>query len=398
MKDCSLYCTSCNKKFPLIKGSSRCDVCGEPLEVEKFIGKIKEGNFLTQKVLKRYQEFFPFLEKELEFSLGEGFTPLIENKKLANEIGISNLWFKNETMNPTWSFKDRGTVSGVLYALSQNYKKIGTVSTGNMAVSVAAYGKLSNLSTYVFVSDNIPEEKLNPIAIHGANLVKVVGDYGDLYYKALELGERNEVCFINSDSPFRVLGYKTLAFEICEQLNFDIPNFVIVPTGAGGNIRGIIRGFEEFYESGYINKIPTFVSAQSKGVNPIDLAFKNNEEKISRVKNPKTITGAIGNPFPPSGNRVLKLLKENKGYTIASTNEEIIIAQKTLAENGLFVQPASACSYSGLIHLIKEGIVTKNDTVACVLTGSGLKCTAIFEKHNLSSKRCNIDNLDSILK
>lgn len=396
MKNCNLYCTNCNKKFLLVNGNSRCDICNEPLEVEMFTGKIKDNNPLRQTLLDRYQDFFPFSNNEVELSLGEGFTPLIENKKLAEEIGISNLWFKNETVNPTWSFKDRGTLTGVLYALSQNYTKIGTVSTGNMAVSVAAYGKLANLSTYIFVSDNLAEEKLNPIAIHGANLIKVVGDYGDLYYKSLEIEEKHDICFINSDSPFRVLGYKTLAFEICEQLDFKIPDYIIIPTGAGGNIRGIIKGFEEFYESGYISRIPKFISAQSKGVNPIDLAFKSNSKRILRFDNPNTIAGAISNPYPPSGNRVLNILKGNSGYTVASTNEEIILAQKKLAENGLFVQPASACSYSGLLHLIKEGIIDKNDTVACVLTGSGLKYTSIFENHDLQSKKINIDNLEDI--
>lgn len=398
MTTANLFCIDCGEIFSSSELSIICDQCGGTLEVELIDkARISDQPILQGSILNRYKSFYPYLDTTVIEGLGEGFTPLVEVPALAQEHGIEHLYFKNETQNPTWSFKDRGTVTGVAHALTLNFSKIGTVSTGNMAVSVAAYGSRAGLDTYILVNDQIAQEKLLPIAIYKPDLVKVSGDYGQLYYKSLELGREHGIYFINSDVPFRVEGYKTLSFEICEQMNFEVPDYVIVPTSAGGNLRGIIKGFEEFLACGYIDRLPTFVCAQASGCAPIVEAAKSEKDRIERFNSPSTIAHAIENPLPPSGNAVLKKLKALNGQFVAVTDEEIIKAQAKIAEAGMFVQPASAVSYAAVSALRKEGILTHRDKVVCILTGSGLKYTAAFEKHQLDIMTSTLEALGDFI-
>ncbi len=398
MKKAVFRCTRCNKAFDISEVHYRCDECDEPLELERIkSGKIKEENTMRQNILKRYSDFFPFLSLDEEVSLGEGFTGLVETKRLAKDAGVGKLYFKNESQNPTWSFKDRGTYVGVQHALKLGYKRIGTVSTGNMAPSVAAFGSKANLETFILVSNNIPDEKMNPIGIYGPHLIKVDGDYGKMYYESLKIGKENDIYFLNSDSPFRVEGSKTIAFEICEQLDFEMPDYVVVPTSAGGNIRGIEKGFSEFKACGLIDRIPKIIAAQARGCSPIAEAYESGKMEIERVANPKTIAHAIENPFPPSGNQTLRMLGYNGGLAVSVTDEEIIEAQGQMAKTGLFGQPASAVPLAAVKKLKKANRIGSEASIVCILTGSGLKYTAAFSKHDLKSEKCRLEDLSEFI-
>lgn len=398
MKTPNLICIKCKKAFPLDQFHPRCDTCNEPLELEKVTaGRISKGNILTQTSLERYAAFFPFIRIDKALSLHEGFTPLVESPKLSSELGIKSILFKNESQNPTWSFKDRGTITGIQHAINLGYKKIGTVSTGNMAVSVAAYGAKAGLKTFILVSANLPPEKINPIAIYDPILIRADGDYAKLYFDSLEIGKQNDIYFISSDVPFRVEGYKTTAFEICEQMNFKPPDYVVVPTSSGGNLRGILKGFAEFKLCGLIDKVPRMVCAQASGCSPIYNAYINNADVVSRVENPHTIAHAIENPYPPSGNEVLRRIRENGGTVIAVTDEEIIQAQKQMAGIGIFAQPASAVPLASVKKLKEQNAVGENGTVACIVTGAGLKDTAVLQKHNLRILDCQSENLSKLI-
>ncbi len=399
MKKLKLICTHCGEKYDIESIYFRCSHCNEPLELEEVqSGRINQTAHLKQTMMERYQDFFPFLEIDSSFSLGEGFTPLIPSRIAKEDLNINNLYFKNETVNPTWSFKDRGTVVGMQHAIKLGYKKIGTVSTGNMAVSVAAYGSRAGLETFVFVDKNIAPEKLNPIAIHKPHLIKVDGNYGDLYYETLEIGKEKDIYFINSDQPYRVEGSKAIAFEICEQLNFVVPDYVVVPTSAGGNIRGIEKGFREFKNAGLIDKLPKIICAQASGCSPIYNAFITEKDTISRIEHPNTIAHAIENPYPPSGNEVLRMVKKNDSLCVAVTDEEIIHAQAQLAKEGLFGQPASAVPLAAVKKLKESGRIKESDHIVCIVTGSGLKYTSALEKHHLTSLEAKMENLRDFLK
>ena len=287
MKELNLVCTQCKRQFPLNHEKARCVSCKEPLEVEKFSqGRIKEGETFSQTILERYADFFPFIEIDRSISLHEGFTPLVRSKRLASEIGLKRLFLKNETQNPTWSFKDRGTAVGLQHAATLGYKKIGTLSTGNMAVSVAAYGARAGFDTVILITTDLPSEKLGPIAIHGPTIIRVDGDYCELYSDSLKIGNQQHIYFISSDVPIRVEGTKTIALEICEQMSFEVPDYVVVPTSAGGNIRGVIKGYEEFKSSGMISNMPAIVCAQSSGCSPIYAAFNSGKETNIMIFHP----------------------------------------------------------------------------------------------------------------
>lgn len=399
MKKTDLVCTRCGEIFPITGVYPRCDICNEPLEVKKVTeGRIKDGNTLNQTILERYEDFFPFKGIREDICLHEGFTPLVASARLAAELGVKAVHLKNETENPTWSFKDRGTSAGIQHALKLGYKKIGTVSSGNMAASIAAYGAKAGLKTFILVSADLPPEKLNPIAIYNPVLIRVQGDYENLYYESLKIGQKQAIYFINSDVPFRVEGSKTIAFEICEQLGFAVPDYVVVPTSSGGNLRGIIKGFEEFKLCGLIDRMPRIVCAQARGCAAIYNAHENNHAKISRVEKPDTIAHAIENPLPPSGNAILRKLRENDWIAVAVSDEEIIHAQKRLAGEGIFGQPAAAVPLAAVRQLAGKGVIGSNDTVVLIVTGGGLKYTAAFERHDLQVADCRMEGLREFMR
>lgn len=398
MNKTNVICTNCHKIYPAHILQDRCDECNEPLEVEMVQqGSIRAGSPLRQTVLERYADFFPYFDGSSEVSLQEGFTPLLESAKLAQELGLGSLYFKNESTNPTWSFKDRGTLTGVMHALKLGYQKIATVSSGNMAASVAAYGAKSGLKTYVFVSSEIPGEKINPIAIYKPTLIAVEGRYDLIQRESLRLCQKYGIYMINSDAPFRVEGYKTLAYEVCEQTHFEVPDYVVVPNSSGGHIRGIEKGFREFKACGLIQKVPQMICVQAAGCSPVYNAFKAGAKQVERIEQPNTLAHGIENTFPLSGNQVLRMLKWNNGLCLAVTDEEIIAAQARLAGIGLFLQPESAATLAALSKLNQEKYFRGDEKVLCVLTGSGLKYTAAFAHHELNHYACKLAELDEFL-
>ncbi|HHT70690.1 MAG TPA: pyridoxal-phosphate dependent enzyme, partial [Firmicutes bacterium] len=230
-----LVCVACGKNYPLAT-ALRCNDCNEPLEVRyeslKPPARIKdEPCFIT-----RNTNIFPLPNLRPELSLGEGTTPLLGAPHLQADTGLDTIYLKNETVNPTWSFKDRGTSLGVQAAVWFGLSAIGTVSSGNMAASTAAFAARAGLNAYVFVQEDMPDGKIEPIAIYGPHLNRGVGDYGQLYFNALSLGEKHGIYFISSDNPFRVEGQKTVAYEILDQLDYQPLDFIVMPVSSGGNM------------------------------------------------------------------------------------------------------------------------------------------------------------------
>ncbi|WP_457743115.1 threonine synthase [Thermococcus sp.] len=373
-----LRCPICGRTYD--EPVQRCE-CGEPVEFEPFKGE----PYIGKTVWERFWDFWP-VKPALELSLGEGDTPLVKSK-LGDEFGVK-LYLKNETVNPTWSFKDRGTFLAMSHALKVGYRAVGTVSTGNMAASVSAYASRFGLEAKILVSESASDEKLRAVSVYGGEVIRVYGDYGRLYFESLKLGERLGVYFINSDNPFRIEGYKGIAFEIAEDLTSD---YVLVPTSSGGLFRGVAKGFIELYESGLIESLPKLVAVQAEGCSPICGAFKEKKTKVERFENPETIAKAIANPYPPSGNAVLKLLREFDWKCVTVSDEEIRKAQGELAREGLFVQPASATGVAALRKLnLPEGA-----RVVSILTGSGLRTLKTAPAGKI--RECRLEELENCL-
>ena len=396
MKPFHLACTSCGRAWDADRTHPRCDDCGEPLEVRLEI-RSGAGPQPGDSLFARWRDFLPFDEGDPVLSLGEGNTPLLRSRQAADQFGLSHHYLKNESVNPTWSFKDRGTATALAWARAMGYERIGTVSTGNMAVSVAAYGAAAGLDTTVLVSSTIAVEKVPPIAVHRPHIVLVDGDYGDLYFRSLEAGARFGIAFLNSDVPFRVEGSKTIALELWEQLGGNAPDVMIVPVSAGGNLRGIVKGFEELHAAGLSERIPMMIAAQARGCSPVVTAFESGEATVKRVERPDTMAHAIDNPFPPSGNEVLRMLSRLGGLAVAVEEEEIVSAQALLAADGLFGQPAAAVPLAALRRLRDQGRVGEEDTVVCTITGAGLKYTAALEHHPFEPLSCRLEDLEATL-
>lgn len=389
-----LNCTKCGKNFPEDSPAFRCD-CGEPLEFSLDLERKPSISLSCSNMLENFSELLPPLIDARSLSMREGITPLTSFGP-SRESSDFELYLKNESFNPTWSFKDRGTYLSALDALNRGYARFGTVSTGNMAASVAAYGSRAGLDTLILVSKSIPSEKLAPIAIYGPRILRVEGDYGDLFYRSLELGPSRGVYFSNSDVPMRVEGSKTIAFEIYLQLNEKVPDYVIVPTSSGGNIRGIEKGFRELKQAGICERVPTMVAVQAMGCSPIYSSFEKGSETVERFAEPNTLAHAIENPLPPSGNAALRMLKRNGGVVLAAEETEILQAQRRLAQMGIFIQPASATPIVALKKL-RDLVPLKKSIVVAVLTGSGLKYQSVLEKQPSRIEDVSLASLEDLV-
>ncbi|MFC2167448.1 threonine synthase [Acidobacteriota bacterium] len=394
-----LECIFCHKPYPVNPFTTFCATCREPLLLPVSSSK-KTIHFEKANSLNKFLDFLPLESIDPNLSLSQGSTPLIPLNNLMKKFNLPATFVKNETLNPTGSFKDRGTIVAVQKALELGISKIGTVSTGNMASSTAAFGARAGLQTFVLVKEDTSPEKIVSILVHNPHLLKVKGDYGELFFKSLELGKKHQIYFMNSVDPFRIEGYKITGFEIF--LEFELtppsPQYIIVPVSAGGHITGLMKAYIELQKQGFIQNIPTFIGVQAEGCSPITQAFLSNKSKVERIKKAQTIAHAISNPDPPGGNTVLKLLNEYGGQMIAVKDEEILTAQKMLAESeGLFCLPASATTLAALLKIKSQNSFSSEDRIVLVLTGSGLKALPRLDKISATVHQAGIENLDSAI-
>lgn len=396
-----LECVFCKKKYRLDPFNTFCPECHEPLlyhlpqrKRRFFIGKACS--------LEKFLDFLPLSKINKSLCLGEGNTPLIKLEHLMKKYGLAPVFAKNETFLPTGSFKDRGTSVAIQKAVSLGIERIGTVSTGNMASSTAAFGAKAGLRTFILVKEDISVENLLSSGIYSPVQVKVKGDYGELFYKSFSLGKKYSICFMNSVDPFRIEGYKVTGFEIFLQLNRQPPRYIIVPLSSGGHLIGLMKSFLDLKQQGLIQRLPIFVGVQAQGCSPVARAFALRKSKVKRIETASTIAHSISNPAPPGGNIVLKWIKENNGIILSVTDDEILSAQKMLAElEGIFCQPGSATTLAGLLKLSKKLKFTHTDQdneIILIITGSGLKTVKALESNKMNIYCSSLSNLDETMK
>jgi threonine synthase len=374
-------CINCKTTYGIDEIIYFCKKCGDILEVKfetnELADNLKASDWKTKPLgVWRYRPFMPIHESTKLVTLSEGGTGLHRSERLGQALGIRNLYIKNEGENPTGSFKDRGMTVGVTKAVELGARHVICASTGNTSASLAAYAARAGIKCTVLIpSGKIAYGKLSQAMIHGAKVLQVRGNFDEALEFVLKLAEKHkDIYLLNSINPFRIEGQKSLGYEICEQLNNEAPDRIIIPVGNAGNISAVWKGLTEFYQLGLIKKLPKMTGIQAAGSAPIAQAIKTNSDKIVPVENPETVATAIRIGAPVSWKKAVNAIRESYGTAETVTDDEILDAQKTLARiEGIFVEPASASSIAGLKKLVKKGVILEDEKVVCITTGHGLK-------------------------
>ena len=389
-----LTCFYCSHEDNFLPNDILCPASGQPLLFDS--AQFNNARILIEEkiALKKFQNFLPLEKVEPDLSLKEGSTPLLRLSRLEKSLNQSGLTAKLEAANPTLSFKDRGTAVVIQKLAEMKVEKIGTVSTGNMASSTAAYAARNGLQAFLLVKKGTSAGALISSAVFEPIIIEIEGDYGQLFYKSYQLGKRYGIYFANSVDPLRIEGYKLTSFEICQQLG-QSPDFVFVPLSSGGHLIGLYKGFLEFKQAGLIKACPTFVGVQAEGCSPIVQAFNLGEDRVKKLESTTTLAHSISNPDPPAGQLVLKMIRENNGQLVSVTDQEMFEAQKLLAtKEGLFVQPEAATTLAAYLKL-KEKLGGQS---VLVLTGHGLKATELPAARRLEHYQVCLEEVDSLIE
>jgi threonine synthase len=374
-------CIECHVTFDPREKLYTCPKCGGLLEIEFDLEKLSKK--LSRRRLKtepprvwKYRSFMPIFDDSKIVTLDEGGTPLQRCHRLEKEVGVRELYVKNEGANPTGSFKDRGMTVGVTKALEFGARIVACASTGNTSASLAAYAAKAGLRCFVVLpSGKVARGKLAQAMMHGAEVVGIKGNFDQALSIVRKIcDERDEIYLLNSLNPFRLQGQKSIGFEIADQLGWEVPDRVVVPMGNCANIWAIYKGFMEFEATGMTKGIPMMTGIQAAGAMPIVDAIKRGLDKFEPAEKPETIATAIRIGNPVNGPKAIRAIRESKGTAESVTDEEIISAQKSLARlEGLGVEPASASTIAGLKKLVEQGVVGRDERVVCIATGHILK-------------------------
>ncbi|HZI92555.1 MAG TPA: threonine synthase [Thermoleophilaceae bacterium] len=388
----ALRCKECHTSYGL-EARYVCEHCFGPLEVAyDFSGlepeatkrRIQAGPY----TLWRYADFLPF-EQPPRTALAAGVTPLIRADRLAERLGLGEVWVKNDAANPTHSFKDRVVTVALAKARELGYEVVACASTGNLANAVAAHAAAAGLESYVFVPSDLEEQKILATGVYGTNLVAVRGNYDDVNRLCSELAGERDWAFVNVNMrPYYAEGSKTLAFEIAEQLGFALPDRVVVPIASGSLFTKIARGFEEWREVGLVEgHTPVFNGAQAEGCSPVARAFADGKNVCRPVK-PDTVAKSLAIGDPADGPYALELARDSGGGVDAVTDDEIRAGIRLLAETtGVFTETAGGVTTAVLKKLADRGDIGPDERVVVVITGEGLKTLdavrGSFETHEI---------------
>jgi len=379
MQKTHLQCRECKKEYdPTFKYI--CDECFGPLDVHYNFPSLTKNTFVNrEQTYWRYFELLPITDKSNIVSINAGMTPLVKAEKLGKEIGLNNLYVKNDSVNPTFSFKDRPAGVAVSKAKEFGLASVGCASTGNLAAATAAHAAKADLPCYIFAPSDIEHAKITQALSYGSHYIAVDGTYDDANRIAAQVGDSKGVGIVNINMrSYYVEGSKTLAYEVAEQLNWQVPDQLVVPTGSGAMLNAICKGFEELETVSLVDKVSQMHMncAQANGCAPIVTAFKKNSTDVVPVESPDTVAKSLAIGDPGDGRYVLKRLKQFNGIAEESNNKEILDAILLLAKTeGIFTEPAGGVSVAVLKKMVEQGKIDKNEITVCYVTGNGLKAT-----------------------
>ena len=379
-----LQCSRCSAIFKPYLPQYKCEKCGGLLEYIYDFDQLDRIQIAGPFTFWRYKAFLPEVMNIV--SMGEGGTPLHKAKRLAEKIDLEAIYLKDETRNPTNSFRDRCAALMVSNALDLRCGSIICASNGNIGASLAAYCAKSNLICHIIVPKMVDMGKLAQMLIYDA----VIEEYGEIVDESTERAESTagETGWYQASAelnPLVIEAQKTIAFEIAEQTG--VPDWVIVSMGSGGTIYSIWKGFKELHALRRIETLPKMVAVQAEGCAPIVNAYlKEKEETGSGLQKPSTHALGILVANPLNGIWALKALKESKGIAISVSDPEIFLAEQEIAKlEGIFAEPASSATIAALEKLSRQGLINPKDKVICLITGSGLKATDVLQA--LTKKR-----------
>ncbi len=337
----------------------------------------------------RFAAQLPLADPAHIVSLGEGDTPLLQSARLGVARDLPRLYFKNEGLNPTGSYKDRIASVGISYLRQLGLGAWATVSSGNAGAALSAYGACAGADGYVFTLERAPRAKIAQIIAYGPQIMSVRGMGYDPAIDAETWSNARKICELNKwlmlitarrYSPQSMEGAKTIAYEICQQLKGDAPDVVYVPVGGGGLLSSIWKGFREWHAAGYIDRLPRLVAIQPEGCDPLSQAWRD-DRAIEALDDCTSAVSGIILTAPPDGDLVLKDLRESQGWAVSIADEHTYQAQAELARReGLFVEPAAAITWAAVKADLAASRLKGHENVVCVLTGIGFKDSKAIQR------------------
>jgi threonine synthase len=389
----ALKCKECGERYPL-DARYVCETCFGPLEVEYDLTGLRPDESRRRiqagpASIWRYADFLPF-ERPPRTALAAGITPLVRADRLAERLGIREVWVKNDAANPTHSFKDRVVTIALAKARELGYRVVACASTGNLANAVAAHAAAAGLESYVFIPSDLEEQKVLATGVYGTRVVAVEGSYDDVNRLCTQLAGERDWAFVNVNvRPYYSEGSKTVAFEIAEQLGFQLPDRVVSPVASGSLFTKIARGFEEWLDVGLLEgELPTFNGAQAEGCSPVARAFEDGRDVCRPVRFPSTIAKSLAIGDPADGPYALDLARRTGGGVTAVDDDDIRAGIRLLAETtGIFTETAGGVTTAVLRKLADAGEIGSDERVVLTITGEGLKTLdavrGTFEVHQI---------------
>lgn len=381
-----LRCRECGAEHEL-QATHVCETCFGPLDVvydQVALKKVVSRRRIEQgpPSMWRYRDLLPVEDSTPIVTLGEGFTPLVKAERLGEELGLSNLYLKNDSMNPTNSFKDRVVSVAISYARANGFETIACASTGNLANAVAAYAARAGLECFVFIPIDLEPGKVVSISVFDPNVVAVHGNYDEVNRLCSQLVESTPWAFCNINiRPFYAEGSKTLTFETAEQLGWKLPDEIVIPIGSGCQFVRHRQAVRELIEYGLVgeDRVPALTGAQALGCAPVYNSFKSdNPERVLPVK-PDTIARSIAIGNPSDGIYVNRIASETGGVVEAVSEDEIVAGIRLLARTeGIFTETAGGVTIGVLAKLARAGRWRGDEVVVAYVTGHGLKTADVL--------------------
>jgi threonine synthase len=372
-----LKCVQCGSKFPFYPPKSKCEKCGGTLEYETDLSKSRTIKFSGQLRFWRYGPLLPPVQHVT--SLGEGGTPLHKAERLAKNFGLKELYLKDETRNPTNSYRDRAAALLTSNAIDLQYDTLICASNGNLGASLAAYSARAGLICHVIVPKIVDVGKLAQMLAYDA----VIEEHGEIIDDSIRKAEAlaKEAGWYQATAelnPLVIEAQKTISYEVSEQ--FGVPEWFIVSMGSGGTIYSLWKGFIELKQLRITNSLPKIVGVQPEGCASIVKTLKENRHKMAKTLKPSTHALALLTAEPLQGELAIKAIKESNGLALTVSDSEIFAAELQIAKlEGIFAEPASSATIAALKKLVEEGKIGNSSSVACLITGSGLKATDVLQ-------------------